>query len=136
MSTTNWKERWEEKDKDGDTVVDVWEIDGQPVAYMWDATGGVKVSPEVFCLIPRKPAPVVVPWEPGVVPWEPGEVPVGTVVRRKNHNSLLLITAATNQGVFVNCILHSFSSVLEHFVLHQPGVPTEQCQPCGKVVGK
>lgn len=130
----NWRDRWEEKDRDGAKVVDVWERDGQLVAYMWETPGGVKVSPEVNCLIPRKPAPVV-------VPWEPDEVPVGAVVRHKDKGTVHIIIGRRIDDRVVAFEVGGYGAALldvlhKCFVLHQPGVQTEQCQPCGKVVGE
>ena len=132
--STNWKERWEEKDKDGYKVIDVatWS-DGSPAFYRYgDKYGHEGCCSTVSNLIPRFPATVA-------VPWEPDEVPVGAVVRQiKSHTDKCGIISHRVRDLFfvdghgyVNC-----NELKNNFVLHQPGVPTEQCQPCGKVVGK
>lgn len=130
MSTKqDWRERWEEKDRHGDTVTDVWEKDGKAIAYEFvTSIGNRKGVGSVSLLIPSKPAPVV-------VPWEPDEVPVGGVVRWISNSEVTdVIVRRFNDKFKINESWYSCEELKDHFVLHQPGVPTEQCQPCGKVV--
>lgn len=131
MSTKqDWRERWEAKDVNGYTVTDVamWS-DGSPCRYLWYSANMSGSTCEVENLIPRKPAPVV-------VPWEPDEVPVGAVVRWKTINSLCgLITQRRDDLFFVEgSRFLSARELFDQFVIHQPGVPTSDCPPCGKVV--
>ena len=128
----DWRERWERKDRDGATVVDVaaW-ADGSAAVYRYREPSGYEGSTSfVDQLIPRKPAPVV-------VPWEPGEVPVGAVVRSKTSNSHYSIITQREDDLFYveGCRFCSVGELFDLFVLHQPGAPTSDCQPCGKVVG-
>lgn len=130
----SWKERWKEKDLDGDTVADVamWS-DGTAALYKYrQASGYERNTINVTRLIPIKPAPVV-------VPWEPDEVPVGAVVRHIGRGTTHVIT-----GSIFGCERDEFEigcygrvnteSLRVTFVLHQPKVDTKDCQPCGKVV--
>ena len=131
MSTQDWRDRWEEKDRDGREVVDVatWS-DGSVAVYRYRESSGYEGNTSfVDRLIPRKPAPVV-------VPWELDEVPIGAVVRSKTINSRYgLITQRRDDLFFVEgCRFCSVGELFDLFVLHRTGVPTEQCQPCGKVV--
>lgn len=138
MSTTNctkqgWRERWEYKDIQGCIVMRIafWE-DGEPAQYEYrDQRYGVNcVTSDVSRLIPRKPAPVV-------VPWEPDEVPVGAVVRSKDNPERYGVISDRSGDKFLT--IHGWMSCQELYdrcVLHQPKVDTKDCQPCGKVVGK
>ena len=127
----DWRDRWEEKDKDDYKVIDVatWS-DGSPAFYRYeDKYGQAGCCSTVSNLIPRKPAPVV-------VQWEPDEVPVGAVVRWKTINSRCgLITQRRDDLFYVEgSRFLSVGELFDQFVLHQPGVPTSNCPPCGKVV--
>lgn len=127
----DWRERWERKDRDGATVVDVaaW-ADGSAAVYRYREPSGYEGSTSfVDQLIPRKPAPVV-------VPWEPDEVPVGAVVRRKTINSWCGLIAQRRDDLFFveGSRFLSVGELFDQFVLHQPGVATADCPPCGKVV--
>lgn len=137
MSTKqDWRERWEDKDKDGNIVIRIafWE-DGEPARYEFrsKAYGTNCITPDVSRLIPRKPAPVV-------IPWEPDEVPVGAVVRHKDTGTRHVILGKKIDDECVSFDIGGYGSatpkVLYYsFVLHQPKVDTKDCQPCGKVVG-
>lgn len=128
--STNWKERWEEKDKDGRTVVEVvnW-LDGTIACYRYRTDSGYEgITIASSQLIPRKPAPVV-------VPWEPDEVPVLAVVRSKDNPERYGVICDRSGDKFFT--IHGWMSCQELYdrcVLHQPKVDTKDCQPCGKVV--
>lgn len=130
--STNWKERWEENDVDGATVVDVatWS-DGSAAVYRYREPSGYEGSTSfVDQLIPRKPAPVV-------VAWEPDEVPVGAVVRWiSNSEATDVIVRRFSDKFKINESWYTCDELKDHFVLHKPKVDTKDCQPCGKVVGK
>lgn len=132
MSTKqDWRERWEEKDRDGDEVLEVcfWD-NGEPARYKYHSNvcGTNATSVNVEKLIPRKPAPVV-------VPWEPDEVPVGAVVRWIiNNDAVDIIFRRLRDKFEVNKTWFTCDELKDQFVLHKPGVAAEQCQPCGKVV--
>ena len=131
MSTKqDWRERWEEKDRDGANVIDVavWS-DGSAYAFRYrEASGYEGISSFICQLIPRKPAPTI-------VPWEPDEVPVGTVVRMiDDYEQCGVITERRGDSFLVKGVYFTTEQLHDIFVLHQPKVDTKDCQPCGKVV--
>ena len=132
MSTKqDWRELYEEKDACGYTVLDVafWD-NATPACYRYKSnTGNEGICTSVYDLIPRKPAPVT-------VAWEPDEVPVGAVVMMVK-NPLFCGTIANRSGNMIGISGHRYvtcEELKDEFVLHQPGVATADCKPCGKVV--
>lgn len=135
MNTYNWKDHWETTTVEGEPVVYVnprpnGNLEYAYLNHLTDNQMFVRVdsSTDPRKLIPRKPAPVV-------VPWEPDEVPVGNVLIRSKVSSVrygLIVTRSEDRFWTINGFM-SCQELFDQFVLHQPGVPTEQCPPCGKV---
>jgi hypothetical protein len=62
MTQPNWRDLYEERDRDGDTVLDVWMRDGTTLAYEYRPEGCtafnlVSSGPALTKLIPKQPAP-------------------------------------------------------------------------------
>lgn len=96
QAARNWRDEFEERDKDGDTVLDVWYTDGKPRAYAFRRReGSVEfVTGQVSRLI-LKPRPKT------LRPYRRGEVKCGDVFRDKRSGVDTMVTAVSDNGVML-----------------------------------
>lgn len=91
----NWRERWEEKDRCGNKVVEVWNGQCGTMALIVTA-GGAGITGEQN-LIPKPQPKKWVPWTKETFPW--GEV---VWVRLKNKDVWSLLLSAHNYQAYFN----------------------------------
>jgi hypothetical protein len=98
MAEVNWRDLYEEKDCDGDKIIDVWFVDGIPYAYRYIrdiATGEMATSLSTIRLIP-KPKPK------SYRPFKVGEVKCGDVFAHKITKAQLMVTGVQEREACLN----------------------------------
>lgn len=95
MAETNWRDLYEDRDKDGDEVVDVWVRDGAAIAYVYRNAryNGKRTHTLMVGQLVPKPKPKT------YRPYKRDELKCGMVFRHKESGVDYMVTVISDEAV-------------------------------------